>query len=112
MSKRMSAGRVRHVYQFIETHRHEDPVRVMCEILKVAPSRYYEWLHDPLLNRAIEDARPLSLIRASFVASHDINRAPRVLLDMRKAGETRGNHRVKRLMRRNGLRALRGYRTR
>src|SRR5262249_54839367 len=38
--------------------------------------------------------------------------APRVFLDLREAGETCSKHRVMRLMRKNGLRALHGYRTR
>lgn len=109
MSKRMSAGRVRRACQFIETHRREFPVQTMCQVLEVAPSGYYEWLLNPVSNRAIEDARLLRLIRASFVASHGIYGAPRVFLDLREAGETCSNHRVERLMRENGLRALHGY---
>ncbi len=80
--------------------------------LEVAPSGYYEWLHNPISNRAKEDARLLRLIRASFIASHGIYGAPRVFLDLREAGETCSKHRVERLMRQNGLRALHGYRTR
>ena len=47
MSKRMSAGRVRRAYQFIEAHRHQYPVQVMCTVLEVAPSGYYEWAAKP-----------------------------------------------------------------
>lgn len=112
MSKRMSAGRVRKSYQFIEAHRRDYPVQTLCQVLEVAPSGYYAWLHKPISNRAKEDARLLRLIRASFVASHGIYGAPRVFLDLREAGETCSKHRVERLMRQNGLRALHGYRTR
>jgi len=84
----------------------------MCQVLGVAPSGYYEWLKHPISNRAQEDARLLRLIRASFVASHGVYGAPRVFLDLREAGETCSKHRVERLMRENGLRALHGYRTR
>lgn len=68
MSKRMSAGRVRRAYEFIEAHRQQYPVQVMCKVLEVAPSGYYEWLQNPISNRAKEDARLLRLIRASFIA--------------------------------------------
>lgn len=112
ISKRMSAGRVRRAYEFIETHRHQYPVQVMCKVLEVAPSGYYEWLQNPISNRAKEDARLLRLIRRSFMASHGIYGAPRVFLDLREAGETCSRHRVARLMRQDGLRALHGYRTR
>ena len=41
-----------------------------CRVLDVAPSGYYDWLKQPVSNRAKEDARLIHLIRASFVASH------------------------------------------
>jgi putative transposase len=112
MSKRLSAGRVRVAYQFIEAHRREYPVQTMCQVLEVAPSGYYEWLDNPGSDRAREDAGLLRLIRASFVASHGIYGALRMFLDLREAGEICSKHRVERLMRQNGLRALHGYRTR
>ena len=76
------------------------------------PSGYYDWLLQPVSNRAQEDTRLLRLIRASFTASHGIYGAPRVFLDLREAGETCSKHRVARLMRQANLRALHGYRTR
>jgi putative transposase len=106
------SDRVRRKYEFIKAHRKHFPVEVMCRELGVAPSGYYEWLKCPLSKRAVEDARLLRLIRASFTASQGIYGAPRVFLDLREAGETCSNHRVARLMRENGLRALHGYRTR
>lgn len=106
------AGSVRSKYAFIKAHRQEFPTEVMCRVLGVAPSGYYEWLQRPQSSRAIEDARLLRLIRASFTASQGVYGAPRVFLDLREAGETCSKHRVERLMRENGLRALHGYRTR
>jgi len=87
-------------------------VQAMCRILGVAQSGYYDWLKQPLSNRAQEDARLLRLIRASFTASQGIYGAPRVFFDLREAGETCSKHPVARIMRENGLRALHGYRTR
>jgi putative transposase len=84
----------------------------MCLVLGGAPSGYYEWLQQPISNRAQEEARLLRLIRAWFVASHGIYGAPRVFLDLREAGETCSKHRVARLMREANLRALHGYRIR
>jgi len=37
--------------------------------------------------------------------------APRVFLDLREVGETRGKHRVARIMKTQGIKALRGYKT-
>jgi len=112
MSTKLSAGRVRLAYKFIEAHRKQYSVEVMCRVLELARSGYYKWLKEPLSKRAQEDARLLRLIRASFNASHGIYGAPRVFLDLREAGETCSKHRVARLMRENGLKALHGYRTR
>lgn len=112
MPTRKNAHRVRATYTFIRAHSTEFDVEVMCRVLDVARSGYYAWLNDPMSRRAQEDARLLRLIRASFTASHGIYGAPRVFLDLREAGETCSKHRVARLMRENGLRALHGYRTR
>ena len=112
MSKSKSPSRVRATYEVIKAQRASFPVEMMCRVLEVAPSGYYAWLKQPLSHRAQEDARLLRLIRASFVASHGIYGAPRVFLDLREAGETCSKHRVARLMRENGLRAVHGYRTR
>ncbi len=112
MSTNLSAGRVRATYEFIKSQRATYSVQALCRVLNVAPSGYYEWLKQPLSNRAQEDARLLRLIRASYTASQGIYGAPRVFLDLREAGETFSKHRVARLMREQKLRALHGYRTR
>src|SRR6516162_11026657 len=111
-SKHQIPGRVRSVYAFIKAHRDQYSVQMMCRVLEVAVSGYYDWLKQPISNHDQEDARLVRLIRASFVASHGIYGAPRVFLDLREAGETCSKHRVTRLMRVNKIRALHGYRTR
>jgi len=103
---------VRSAYEFIKANRDRYSVQMMCRVLEVAVSGYYDWFKQPISNRAQEDARLLRLIRASFIASHGIYGAPRVFLDLREAGETCSKHRVARLMRLNQLRALHGYRIR
>ena len=81
----------------------------MCRVLAVARSGFYQWLHKPLSDRALEDQRLLELIRASCVASSGVYGSPRVFADLREAGERIGRKRVERLMRVNKIRALRGY---
>ena len=112
MSTKPTVGRVPKTYEFIKAHRGEFSVQMMCRLLDITRSGFYEWLKQPLSNRAQEDARLLRLIRASFEASQGVYGAPRVFLDLREAGETCSKHRVSRLMRENNLRALHGYRTR
>lgn len=112
MSIQKSPSKTRLAYKFIEEHSNEFSVEAMCRLLGVARAGYYAWLKHPVSDRAQEDARLLKLIRASFIASHGIYGAPRVLQDLRDRGETCSKHRVARLMRENGLRALHGYRIR
>lgn len=54
----------------------------------------------------------MRLIQASYRASHGVDGARRIFLDLREAGETCSRHRVVRIMRENGIKALHGYWTR
>ena len=78
-------------------------------VLGASRSGFYEWLHKPLSDRAIEDQRLLVLIRASHAASGAVYGARRVFLDLREAGETCGRHRIARIMRMSKVKALHGY---
>ena len=96
-------------YHFINEHRHEHAVQLMCQLLEVSPSGFYEWVKRPLSDRAIEDQRLLVLIRASYTASRGVYGYRRVHLDLREVGETCGKHRVARIMKSNDIRAIHGY---
>ena len=96
-------------YQFINEHRHRWGVKTMCRLLEVARSGFYKWLHKPLSDRAVEDARLLALIKDSYDASSGVYGSPRVFLDLREAGEICGRHRVARIMKTHKIKALRGY---
>jgi putative transposase len=109
-NRRRSQG-VRMKYAFIKAHRREFDTAVMCRLLDVSRSGFYEWLRHPLSDRALEDQRLLGLIRTAYTASHGVYGAPRIFLDLREAGETCSKHRVARIMRANNLKALHGYRS-
>jgi len=96
-------------YRFINDHRHEFRITVMCRVLEVTRGGFYQWLNKPMSERAIEDQRLLSLIRDSYVASGGVYGARRVFGDLREAGETCGQHRVERIMQANKIQAIRGY---
>ncbi|MFT7140052.1 MAG: putative transposase, partial [Sulfitobacter sp.] len=83
----------------------------MCRMLEVQRSGFYAWVHKPLSDRALEDQRLLTIIKTSYAASHGIYGSPRVFLDLRELGEICGKHRVAKIMRMNGIKALRGYKT-
>jgi putative transposase len=96
-------------YRFMNEHRHEHAVTLMCRVLRVARAGFYTWLHGPVSDHAKEDARLLDLIRASYRASHGVYGARRIFGDLREAGESCGLHRVERIMRENGIKPVRGY---
>jgi putative transposase len=110
MGNQRRSQNVRLKYNFIKTHQQEFDTAVMCRLLDVSRSGFYAWLRKPLSKRAVEDARLLGLIRASYTASHGVYGAPRIFLDLREAGETCSKHRVARIMRANHLKARHGYR--
>jgi putative transposase len=76
-SKHLIPGRVRSAYEFIKAHRKEYSIQMMCRVLEVAPSGYYDWLLQPVSNRAQEDARLLRLIpRIVHCEPRYLRRAP------------------------------------
>ena len=87
-------------------------VRLIYRTLDSAPNGHYARPKTPVSTHPKEDARLLRLIRASFKESQCVYGAPRVFLDLREAGESCSKHHVARLMRENGMRAQRDYRTR
>lgn len=96
-------------YRFINDHRDQHGVQIMCRVLKVSRSGFYDWLHRPESDRTIANKQLLGLIRESYDASGGVYGALRVFADLREAGQTCGRHRVARLMRINRIRAIRGY---
>ena len=111
MGSRRRSQYARDTYAFIKAHRSEFDTALMCRVLGVSRSGYYEWLRKPLSDRALEDQRLLGLIRESYTTSHGVYGAPRIFLDLREAGETCSKHRVARIMRVNKIKALHGYRS-
>jgi putative transposase len=108
-NRRRSQG-TRVTYAFIKAHRREFDTAVMCRLLDISRSGFYDWLRTPLSDRAWEDQRLRGLIRAAYTARHGVYGAPRIFLDLREAGETCSKHRVARIMRANNMKARHGYR--
>lgn len=52
MATRLSIGRVRKTYEFIKVNRRQYGAQVLFRVLEVAPSGYYDWLSQPISNRA------------------------------------------------------------
>ena len=58
-------------YQFVETHRKQFEVHVMCEVLDISRSGYYAWRTRATSQREMADAEYIKEIRRIFNDSHE-----------------------------------------
>lgn len=81
----------------------------MCAVLNVHPSGYYEWLREPLSERAREDNKLSRLIKQYWLESGCVYGYRNIHEDLIADGVKCGRDRVLRLMREAGIKAQRGY---
>lgn len=81
------------------------PVRMMCEMLCVSPSGYYDWLDRPLSLRAQENVLLAAKIKTIFDDEHSRAGAKRIAKRLKAEGTQISRHRTARIMRLNGWRA-------
>ena len=82
----------------------DHPIRLLCELLGVAPSGYYRWRQRRPGPRQRQDAVIAAQIAAAHRASRGAYGAPRILEDLREEGTRTRKRRCARLMREQGLR--------
>lgn len=102
-------------FQAIERCRGTYPVKMMCRLLKVSPSGYYDWRHRLPSKRTQENKRLLERITELHEDSDGVHGSPRIWEDLRYEGETCGLNRVARLMKLHniqGIPAVRKWRSR
>jgi len=82
---------------------------VLCRVLKVSPSGFYDWLGRAPSRRALSDRELLSVIRDIHVAARGTYGARRVHAELTLGRSiTVGRSRIERLMRQEGCRACIG----
>ena len=86
-------------YKFIEDHRDQYPVTLMCRVLKVVRSGYYEWRKQPLSARKMADLLLLMHIQDIFEQSRKTYGSYRIQAELADEGIRCGRKRVARLMR-------------
>jgi putative transposase len=94
-------------YQFIEQHKHEFPIVVMCQVLGVSESGFYAWRKRPASQRTREDAQLTQEIRQVFVTHQGRYGSPRIHRELKDHGRRTSRKRVARLMGEAALTALR-----
>jgi putative transposase len=79
------------------------PVSMMCRLLKVSDSGFYDWRSRKPSARAHDNSRLLNLIRTLHAESDGVAGSPRIHDDLRYQGEGCSLNRVARLMKVAGL---------
>ena len=87
----------------IERCRDAFPVTMMCRLLKVSSSGYYEWRCRAPSEQQQDNARLLRKIRHIHVQSDQVFGSPRIWEDLRYDGESCSLNRVARLMQSNAI---------
>ncbi len=80
-------------------------VKMMCRMLSVSPSGYYDWRDRPQSSRAQENTKLAARIKCVFDNEHSRAGAERITRRLKMEGTQVGRHRVARIMRLNGWRA-------
>lgn len=90
-------------FQFVEMHREEFDVQIMCDVLDVSRSGYYAWRTRRASRREMADAEYMKEIERIFDESRETYGYERIWAALRAEGIPCGKHRVRRLMRQTGL---------
>ncbi len=85
-------------YQFIEQHKQEVAIVVMCQVLGVSESGLYAWRKRPASQRKREDALLTQEIRQVFEKHQGRYGSPRIHRELRDQGRSLSRKRVARLM--------------
>jgi putative transposase len=91
-------------FEFIEAHRDEFRLDVMCRMLGVTRSGYFTWRRRPISTRKIRDAELKTDIERIHAKSKGRYGVPRVHAELRAAGTSCSRRRVARLLGEAGLR--------
>ncbi len=88
---------------FVDEQKASFGVELICAILDVSASAYYQRASGQRSARAVEDERLLGVIKRTHVANYEAYGSRRMWKALRRAGEDVGRGRVERLMSTSGL---------
>ena len=95
------------IFRFVEAHRRQYPVRVMCRVLEVSTSGYYAWRSRPESRRSQANRALMEQLRAAHKRGRGTYGSPRVHRELRAQGVACSVNRVARLMRSADIRGRR-----
>jgi len=92
-------------YAFIDSHRGEFPIRLMCEVLRVSKSGYFDWRNRDASTRESRRNELVLKISRIHLGSRRTYGSPRIYQVLRGMGEQCSKSTVERLMRKEGIRS-------
>lgn len=95
------------LFELIDAEKVNYPISLLCRVLRVSRSGYYDWKDRPLSNTARENAALTEKIRHIHGRSRQTYGYPRVHAELRALGVCCSRKRVARLMRKAGLQGCR-----
>lgn len=90
-------------FEFIDQHREQFEIRIMCRLLEVSRSGYYAWRKRAVSQREIANQQLFEEIRRVFHENRQVYGAVRIWKALNKDGINCGRDRVSRLMKENQL---------
>jgi putative transposase len=94
-------------FAFVDEHRRRVPIERLCRIMNVTSRGYRAWVSRPMSQRQRDDLTLLAHIREQNRLSLGSYGRPRMTAELKELGLNVGHRRVGRLMRENGLSAVR-----
>ncbi|MDE8604378.1 IS3 family transposase [Marinomonas sp. RSW2] len=110
--RRVLCRGVKEKYTFIKSRLHDYSIVVLCRTLQVHRSGFYAWLSCPKSRREQEDDQLAIDIKTHWLESGCVYGYRNITKDLKGEGKSCGKNRVLRVMRREGLKALIGYKRR
>ena len=92
-------------YRFIDEHRDDWPVRVMCRVMRVSPSGFYAWRARPVSDQASRHGQLAEKVHQVFEDCRRVYGSPRVHEQLQAEGERCSVNTVAKIMREEGLQA-------
>jgi putative transposase len=93
-------------FKLVDAKKATMPIAQLCCMLGVSVSGYYAWKSREASQRQRDDLVVLAHIRGHFTCSNESYGSPRMHAELKAEGLGVGRHRIARLMRQNGLKAL------
>ena len=92
-------------YAFIRENKGRYAIEIMCRVLEVSRSGYYDWIERGVSKRAVRQGELLNQITAIHKESRETYGSPRILRAIKSTGRTVNHKTVESIMRKSGIRA-------